>query len=341
MSNKLNIWFPTVCTKSGSDIYTIRLCEALKNIGVNAKITWFSHIYEVAPFFMGKKKPPINTNIIHANSWNAFAFKRQNIPLVSTLHHNVHEPAFTCYKSKVQNTYHHLIWHYEKLSFNKASINIAVSHYTANSYKQTFDFNNTQTIHNWLNTEQFHPSPRKTKHNPFKLLFIGNLSRRKGADLLPQIMSRLGKGYELHSTGGIRADYEMYGKNSALINHGYISKTSDLIKLYQSCDALLFPSRLEGFGLAALEAQACGLPVIATNSTAFPEVILDKETGLLCQEDNIDDFVSAIHELQSNPNETKKMGIKARAHVINTFSEKHILPKYISMYESLLVKSSF
>lgn len=336
MKNSINIWFPTVRANSGSDIYTIRLCKALKKIGVNTELTWFSHLYELAPFMMGKKNIPINTDIIHANSWNAFTFYKRDIPLVSTLHHNVFDPQFLPYKSKSQSLYHNwLIHQYEKLSLNKSTINISVSEYTAASYSKTFNINTPEVIPNWIDESVFTPLLNKQSNHTFKLLFIGNHTRRKGADLLPQIMTKLGKGYELHTTGGLRKN-NAQNKGSSFIHHGHIPKTTDLVKLYQSCDALLFPSRLEGFGLAALEAQACGLPVIATNCSAFPEVIVNNETGTLCQKDDIDAFVLAIKHLRLNHTKTLNMGLAARSHVLNNFSEQKVINKYIKTYQSLL-----
>jgi len=334
MSKKLNIWFPTIRTNSGSDIYTIRLCSALRKIGINAEITWFPHYSEILPFLINTS-PPTNCDIIHANSWSAFAFSKLGIPLVTTLHHNVLDPSFLPYKTTLQGLYHNqLIQRYEKRSLDKASTNIAVSDYTAVSYSKTFNIRLPKVIPNWVDTSIFTPPRTHKTNNVFKLLFIGNHTLRKGADLLLPIMERLGKGYELHTTGGLR-NRPSY-QTSSFIDHGHIPRTSELVKLYQSCDALLFPSRLEGFGLAALEAQACGLPVISTNSSALPEVIKNAITGNLCPTDDINAFVSAIHQLKNNSEKTKTMSLSAREHVLNSFSEQIITPKYLSLYESLL-----
>ncbi|PCI70849.1 MAG: group 1 glycosyl transferase [Piscirickettsiaceae bacterium] len=337
LKNKINVWFPTVRAKSGSDVYTTRLCAALKKRGVNCEITWFSQLHEFIPFFMGIKSPPKNTNIIHTTSWNAFAFQSKKTPLVCTLHHNVFDPELSAYKSILQSVYHnYLIRDFETKSLKKSSINIAVSQYTANSYEKTFNINNTKVIHNWLDTDAFKPPQIRIKNKTFKLLFIGNFSRRKGADLLPKIMSRLGKGYELHTTGGIRDKTALNQKVLSIINHGHIPETHDLISLYQSCDALIFPSRLEGFGLAALEAQACGLPVIATNSSAFPEVVIDGVTGSLCPKDDVNAFVSAIYNLKNQPETIASMQVQARQHVLTNFTEHKIISEYISLYKTLL-----
>ena len=337
-NSDIKIWFPTVKAYSGSDTYTSRLYFALKEAGVSVKITWFSHYYELAPFLMSKKIPT-DTNIIHTGSWGAFPFYKRGIPLIITMHHNVFEPSFLPYKTVAQKLYHqYLIRHYEKFSIDKASVNIAVSRYTAASYKKTYNIKQPTIIPNWIDTSTFSPPKKKPNNNTFKLLFIGNHTRRKGADLLPKIMDKLGKGYELHTTGGLRGG-KTHNQTASYIHHNHIPKTSDLVKLYQSCDALIFPSRLEGFGLAALEAQACGLPVVATNSSAFPEVVINQKTGILCPQDDVEAFVSSIKELKLNPQKRKNMQIKARQHVLDNFSEKKIIMEYITLYKSLFNSS--
>lgn len=61
--------------------------------------------------------------------------------------------------------------------------------------------------------------------------------------------------------------------------------------MYNFCDILLLPSCREGFGYAVAEAMACGKPVICTNSSSLPELVMEGKGGFLCEQDNIEDFV--------------------------------------------------
>ena len=117
---------------------------------------------------------------------------------------------------------------------------------------------------------------------------------------------------------------------------GRIDDMHQMVECYRSCDALLFPSRLEGFGLAALEAQACGLPVIATQGSSLVDVVEDGRTGLLCTMDDVEAFVAAARRLAKNPTEWREMGEAARQRVATLFSEEQSVSAYIECYRKVL-----
>lgn len=93
-----------------------------------------------------------------------------------------------------------------------------------------------------------------------------------------------------------KMNLEKYKKNSNIYFLGRISDEK-LIKLYSNAKAFIFPSFYEGFGIPVLEAQACGCPVISSNSASMPEVLGD--SALLVSPDNLDGFVSAIFKVMN------------------------------------------
>lgn len=333
----MKIWFPIIQCGTGSDVYTERLALALRSYGISTVTSHHSQINEPFPFFLKGIRPPADVNIVHANSWSAFAFKRHGIPLVVTEHHSVLAESYKKYKSPLQHLYHiTAIRLYEYLSLSQADAITAVSHFTARHLPYNPRRLPIHTIHNWVNTDTFVPATITTRKSdrPYKLLFVGNFSQRKGAELLAPIMERLGADYSLEVVGG--------GQNS--ISHnlphnitllGRLSESS-LIERYQGCDALLFPSRLEGFGLAALEAMACGKPVICANSSALPEVVEDGVSGILCQTDDTNAFVEACQRLRQNPEMAEQMGKAARERAVEHFAEEAIIPKYVDLYRELV-----
>ena len=333
----MKVWFPVIRGGSGADVFTRRLAEALQRRGITAEVTWYSTHYQFAPFLLQSIAPPPGTHIIHANSWSGFAFKRPGTPLVVTEHLNVLDPIYRPYKSFAQNFFHkNIIRKFEKASFRVASAVTAVSRYTAASLDLTPDAGPIHAIYNWLNTTTFIPLERRTMpgNRPFRLLFVGNPTRRKGADLLAPIMTELGSKFELGFTSGLR-DLKIRHITQNMIPLGRMTEERELIKAYHECDALLFPSRFEGFGLPAIEAMACGKPVIATNTSSLPEVVEQGVTGFLCPPDNIGAFVTACRRLADNPEILREYGQAARHRVEELFSEDVIIPQYITLYEGL------
>ncbi len=334
----MKIWFPAIKGNSGADVYTRRLADALRCRGIETKITWFPTYLQFVPFLLRNTSPPRGTHIIHANSWSGFAFKQTGIPLIITEHHCVFDPNYRPYKSRAQHLYHEfMIRPFEIASFQSASAITADSHFTASSLARTLNIRTAQVIHNWIDTGSYVPLEQNTdsRQRPFRLLFAGNLSRRKGADLLAPIMKELGTKFELHFTSGLK-NSKMAHVTQNMAPLGQLAEERELIKAYCKCDALLFPSRFEGFGYVALEAMACGKPVIATNSSSLPEVVEEGVTGILCPPDDISAFVAACRKLANNPEILLKFGKAARHRAENLFSENLIIPQYIELYEKIV-----
>jgi alpha-maltose-1-phosphate synthase len=334
----MKIWLPAITGGSGADVFTLRLCEAIRRKGLDAEISWFPNFYEFFPFLLRRVSPPPGTTIIHANSWNAFAFKRKSIPLVATEQLGVLDRAAQAHKSVPQYIYHQaVIRQFVKASFRLASAATAVSDYTALGLKHSLGIKSVKVIYNSVNTETFAPDSEREgiRSGPFRLLFVGNPIPRKGADLLAPIMRALGAKFELYFTAG-RRELSPRDVTSNMFPLGRITNDVDLVKLYQRSDALLFPSRFEGLPIAVLEAMACAKPVIAANTSSLAEVIDHGVNGILCPSDDIDAFVAACRTLANEPQICKRYGRAARDCMESRFSEDVVVPQYIDLYPRIL-----
>lgn len=319
-------------------MFTQRLADALNAQGVRAEITWLPHRAEYAPWSVAVPQPPAWANVVHVNTWLHPRFIPRALPLVATMHHVVHDPAFAPHRTRAQALYHRLwIRRLEAAVLRRADAVSAVSAYTAAQVREIFGRADVVVIPNGVDTNVFHPGPDRPLHRPFRLLFVGNWSRRKGADLLPRIMRALGPGFELWVAGGMRGS----SPNEVLCSNirflGHIASTHELVRTYQDADALLFPSRLEGFGLAALEAQACGLPVIATCGSALPEVVEAGETGVLCPLGDVGAFVQACRSLAENEVGWRRMRSAGPARARRLFSVRAVAGRHADVYSTLLV----
>ncbi|MFN3717202.1 MAG: glycosyltransferase family 4 protein, partial [Thiobacillus sp.] len=180
----------------------------------------------------------------------------------------------------------------------------------------------------------FTPRERDRPNRPFRLLFVGNWNRLKGVDLLAPILHALGDGFELHYT----ADRNGTERRVALPEHSLCLGRLDqeaLREAYRQADALIFPSRLEGLPLVVIEAMACGLPVIAANTSALPELVEHGMTGLLCPVDDVAAFAAAAHALAADPARWRAMRQAARQRAVASFSEARQIERWVELYRSL------
>jgi glycosyltransferase involved in cell wall biosynthesis len=335
----MKIWLPMIQGGSGADIFANRLASALQRHGVTAHVSRFPTYFQFAPFLLASTQPPPGTDIVHALSWSGFAFQRKDIPLVVTEQLNVLDPHYRPYKGYAQSVYHQtLIRTFVKASFKVAHAITAVSHATADSLDNILGAREIHVIYNSVDTRVFYPHPKNRESNtPIRLLFVGNLTRRKGADLLAPIMKQLGARFELRFTAGLR-DLKLRNSEPNMLPIGKLVSDQSLLKAYHQSDVLLFPSRIEGLPIAPLEAMACGKPVIAARVSSLPEVVGNGVSGLLCDPDTIESFVDACQKLADDFEMLRILGDAARERAEKVFSEDVIIPKYIALYEKLLTQ---
>jgi len=113
------------------------------------------------------------------------------------------------------------------------------------------------------------------------------------------------------------------------------------VKEYLSiADLLLLPSQSESFGLVALEAMACEVPVIATRVGGLPELVDDGTTGLLFPVADVDAMSAAAIRLLSNPTERRDFGRRGRQAAISRFSAEMIIPQYEALYAGVIASAA-
>lgn len=104
-----------------------------------------------------------------------------------------------------------------------------------------------------------------------------------------------------------------------------------LINLYSAADVYINLSVQETFGLTTVEALACGTPAIVYNATACPEIV-DSETGIVVEKNNIDGLIEAISEIKKNGK--KFYSHNCRNRVLKKFNQEDRLQEYFDLYEN-------
>lgn len=332
----MNIAFPIIIASSGSDIYYKRLCDHLPQKGINARIIPHSYAYEFLPLLNRLTARTTRVfDLIHTNAEYAHLFHVRGKPLVVTLHHNVLDPYYQKFTTLPQKIYHYgLLRRRLGKSLAASAGAVCVSTATQQSFSELFpEYRGKLTvIYNGIDSDLFKPMPDKYPTQKRLLLFVGNLSRRKGADLLAPIMEKLGGSYELLCIGKKKPEL-IFPSN--IKNIPFVEPLR-LPEYYNRAEMLLFPSRLEGFGYAVAEAMACGRPVVCGNRSSLPELIDDGKGGFLCDPDDVSAFVEKIRCIAETPGLAAAMGAYNREKAQRLFTTHNMVSAYAEIYQRCL-----
>jgi len=331
------VWFPVIRCGTGTDVFTERLASALEARGVRCAITWLPHRAEYAPWTVPIPKPPAWANLVHINSWLHPRFVPSGLAVVVTVHHSVHDPALAPYNSSLQRLYHQLwVEPIEVRNLGNARAITTVSRFTAQQVERVFGHRNLVVIPNGIDVEQtFTPGAPRFPQRPFRLLYVGNWIVRKGVDLLGPILEYLGPDFELIYTADRNGAHLRYCLPSNARCIGRLDAHT-LAQAYRAADALLFPSRSEGLPLGVIEAMACGLPVIASNVSALPEVIEHGVTGWLCPVDDVKAFAKAARNLFRDQDNWAAMRLAARERAEKSFGLCRQTEAFVDVYNVVI-----
>ncbi len=116
----------------------------------------------------------------------------------------------------------------------------------------------------------------------------------------------------------------------------FLGKQDGLPEILGASDLFLMPSQSESFGLAALEAMSCGLPVISSSVGGLPELNLHNETGYIAEILDVDRMAKYSIDLLTNEKKYKEFSRNARNRAVNVFEKDIIVPQYEEFYKTLL-----
>jgi len=184
------------------------------------------------------------------------------------------------------------------------------------------------------------------------VLYVGRIQSHKGThtavDTLAQLPEYLEKGggpTVLHIVGGASGtdgEDELERSLATIATHGLENRVrwidpvphATLVKHYQAADVVLMPSRSETFGLVAAEAQACGIPVVASNTGGLPYVVKASETGLLVDGHDPRSFAAAVRAILDHPSFARRLSTEAEA-FSQRFSWDATARRMLELYEGI------
>ncbi len=321
-------------------MFVERLAAGLARAGHDPIVQWFPHRCELMPWRLKRVPAPPGVDLVHANSWQGFAFKRPGLPLVVTEHHYILHPLFKSHRGTLQRVYHTLfIAQCIQRSYRCADALVAVSNHTAEAMKARFS-KPVSVVHNWIDAERYRAgvpevltAPRRDRN--FRLLFVGNPSRWKGTDVLPKLAARLGERFEIWCLGGLRKSFGRFKGHANLIPLRRVAPDR-MPMLYGQVDAVLITARYEAFGYVALEAMACGKPVIGFGNTGTREVCIHDETALLSPTDDLGALAGSCERVASDGKLAERLGVNGYRRALTVFSQTGAISAYLKTYRDLL-----
>lgn len=286
----------TVVALDGRGIYAAKLRE--RNIAVYDLNAY--HKYDVGAIFRLRKilrdlRPAIlHTHLFHANIIGRLAAINLSIPVTSTCH--ITEQRFRP----------HHFW------LDKFTAKLARGEVCVSESVKVFQQKKTglpdiffTVIHNGVDAKLFTAPNEKInareKTAPIKIGFLGRLDRQKGVDILINALRLIPPSLNDKWTAliaGVGAEEKNLRHLSAGMNNvhfvGYQSAPQDFLR---SLDLCVMPSRFEGFGLVAVEAQLCGAVVVASALDALREIISPEKNGILFTPENHQELSAIITAL--------------------------------------------
>ncbi len=201
-----------------------------------------------------------------------------------------------------------------------------------------------QVIHYGADTDAFRPLENVEKE-PNSILFVGDSEdRNKGARYLLDALHTLRHRQEfkvtfvdhrpashLKTVQRAMKQYRLYGHIQILPR----VSIEELVRLYNRNQILVSPSLHEGFGLPAVEAMACGVPVVATRAGALSEIIEDGVTGVLVPPADADALAQALRRLLADPELCHRMGQAGRERVLKNFTWRRTAERMAQVYEDV------
>src|SRR5712672_956264 len=235
-----------------------------------------------------------------------------------------------------------------KFSIEQSDGVTAISRYLQEQAVREFDIKRPiEVIPNFVNCDLYTRQPNPTQRAKWApagepiLMHLSNFRPVKRitdtVEIFAQVRAKMPAKLVLIGDGPDRgaAEYLVRKKKLQTDVH-FLGKQDQVYRLLSDADLFLLPSQLESFGLAALEAMACEVPVIATNVGGVPEVIEHGVDGYLVEPGEVSTAAKYAIDLLSRADRGREMGQRARIHAKKNFCANDVIPSYERYYQRIL-----
>lgn len=184
-----------------------------------------------------------------------------------------------------------------------------------------------------VDTQIFRPDPAvRLGDGVLRLLFVGGDFQRKGGDLLLRwaAEARRSARLEIHV---VTRDH-IPELPDVIVHRGLSNNSADLVRIYQQSDLFVLPTRADCYSLVAMEAMACGLPVVISGLGGIPEIVADRVTGSLIQPGCYEALADALDALVNDPERRSAMSAAALSRAHRHFDSKANITRILDKMKS-------
>lgn len=235
-----------------------------------------------------------------------------------------------------------------KFSIEESDGTTAVSRFLKEKTLTNYDINSDiQVIYNFIDSELYSPKPneilrKKIAPNGEKILIHTSNFRpvKRVPDtikILDEVRKEIPTKLVLIGDGPDRSECERMVREMGLIKDVFFLGKQDAIQeILNIGDVFLMPSQSESFGLSALEAMACGVPVVSSSVGGLPELVRHNETGYIAEFGDTNRMAKYVLDLFNSDKKYKAFKENARRRAVEHFDKSQIVPKYEEYYYKIL-----
>jgi glycosyltransferase involved in cell wall biosynthesis len=200
-----------------------------------------------------------------------------------------------------------------------------------------------RNVLNGIDTELYSPDPTE-RRNEGEILCVGRASDpNKGIRTMIRALALLPAPYRLTLIDDAHPGNNVFtwARECGVLDRLHVTgrvASDELVRRYRRASLVVVPSRYEGFGLPAVEAMACGTPVVATRAGALPEVIGLSQGGVLVDNESPEALAQGIAQLLGDPSRRHSLGIRGRARVVEHLSWRRVAIATAEGYAEVLAE---
>lgn len=328
----------------GIEIYRFRFYLPSLSISSIAKFLR-NYRSEKAKFinFLNNATPDImHIQCVSSNGFYALMAKKAlNIPLITTLQGETLMDDYDIYNKSIIMRWilRQLMKKSDWVTANSSYIlDDALANYGGSGSKSSVVFNG-------IDLDEFNKGRTYSHKRPY-IFATGRLVYKKGFDLLIKAFKKICNQYKdidllISGRGEYQAKLQAIIKDLGLQERVHLLGPANRelnVSLFKGCEFFVMPSRLEPFGIVALEAMAAGKPVIVTTNGGTKEFVTE-DFGILVNPEDTEKLAGALKKLLSDKANREKMGKKAKEEV-KDFDWSNIANEYMDIYSEVLDKNA-